>query len=385
MPRIEPFKAVRYRQDVDLALVTAPPYDVISEDKRSELERKHPLNVIRLTLGPPSSETGLARYEKAGLTFRNWLSEGVLIEDEELSAYLYRFETSKGRASAGFVLTVKLEELGAGGILPHEKTMPAPKLDRLELMRATGANLEALWFVASKDLGITDKVLSKVEGTKPIAGVTDRDNVKHTLWRLAEDSIDFVTKSLGEVPLVIADGHHRYETAVTYRNETSRERGSGPWDYTLAFIQEPGSMGPSLNPIHRIAAGVDLKTFERRVQLTAFPGDLMSLAREVAHRGPGTVGLCTPDRLSLFQIEAELDTAWLQSLLEELGAEISYEHDLVSVDKAMGTDQVAFILSPVPVGMVAERAARSERMPPKTTLFSPKPLSGLLMRDISRA
>jgi uncharacterized protein (DUF1015 family) len=383
MPRVEPFKAVRYRQDVDLALVTAPPYDVISEDERSELERKHPLNVIRLTLGPPSSETGLARYEKAGLTFRNWLSEEVLIEDEEPSAYLYRFETREGRASAGFVLTVKLEELGAGGILPHEKTMPAPKVDRLELMRATDANLEALWFVASEDSGMTENVLSKVEGTRPMAEVRDPDEVKHTLWRLEEDSIEHVTRSLGKSTLVIADGHHRYETAITYRKEMSPGSGAGPWDYTLAFIQEPGSLGPSLNPIHRIVRGVEVNTLKGQVELTPFEGNLRRLAEEVADRGPGTIGLWNADQPSLLQIEAELDTEWLQSLVEEAGAQVFYEHDLSGVEKAMGADTFAFILAPIPVGLVAEKAVRGERMPPKTTLFWPKPLSGLLMRDIS--
>lgn len=383
MPRIEPFKAVHYEQDVDLALVTAPPYDVISDDKRTELEQRHPLNVIRLTLGPPSRETGMAGYEKAGLTFRNWLSEGILIEDEEPSAYLYRFQTPEGRASAGFVLTVKLEELGAGGILPHERTMPAPKLDRLELMRATEANLEPLWFVASEDVRMTEQVLSKVHATSPIADLTDSEDVRHRLWRLDEDSIEHATRSLGQTPLVIADGHHRYETAVTYRNEMRMKRGAGPWDYTLAFIQEPGSLGPSLKPIHRIAGSVDVKALEGRVELTPFEGDLRTLAGEVAGRGPGTVGLYTANQLSLFQVKAELDTAWLQSLFEELRAEISYEHDPDEVEKATGDDALAFIVAPIPVGLVAQKAAKGERMPPKTTLFWPKPLSGLLMRDVS--
>lgn len=383
MPSVEAFKAVRYRQDIDLAAVTAPPYDVISEDERLELEHKHPLNVIRLTLGPPSIEKGLARYERAGRTFRNWFSEGVLIEDEEPSAYLYRFETSKGRVSAGFVLTVRLEELGAGGILPHEKTMPAPKLDRLELMRATEANLEPLWFVASKDSGITEKVAARVERSSPIADLMDNDQVKHTLWRLEKDSVEHITESLEKTPLVIADGHHRYETAITYRDEMIQKEKSGPWDYTLAFIQEPGTLGPSLNPIHRLVRGIDINALESRVELSRFDGHMRELAVEVADRGPGTIGLYTADRTSLFQIEAELDTAWLESLLQELEAEVSFAHDLEGIEKVIDADTVAFIVAPIPVGLVAERASRGERMPPKTTLFWPKPLSGLLMRDAS--
>jgi hypothetical protein len=142
-------------------------------------------------------------------------------------------------------------------------------------------------------------------------------------------------------------------------------------------------MGPSLNPIHRIATGIDVKTLEGRVQLISFPGDLMSLAREVADRGPGTIGFCTVNQSSVFQVEADLDTAWLQSLLEEFGGEISYEHDLGAVEKAIDQETAAFIVAPIPVAMVAESAAKGKRMPPKTTLFWPKPLSGLLMRDIS--
>lgn len=383
MANIRAFRAICYSPGTEFSLVAAPPYDVISPALRAELEGRHPANVIHLTLGPRLPEDTDDRYREAAERFRRWLAKGVLVRDDEPSVFIYRFDPPHGPPSAGIIAALELERLGERDVLPHERTMPAPKADRLALMRTTQANLEPLWFVASRPLGIVSKAIDAVAGIQPDADVTGIENVRHRLWRMPKELMYITEEAIRDAKLVIADGHHRYETAVAYRDERRASEGPGPWDFTLAMIQDPIDFGPILRPIHRVVAGYPVEPMIEKSGATRFSSTLEELETSIASAGPGTIGVASASGLWTITTDGALDTVWLAGMLEGSGAKVSYEHDLDQLRKAISREELVFLLAPVDVEKVTGMAISGERMPPKTTLFWPKPLSGFVMRDVA--
>ena len=383
MANIRAFRAIRYSPGTDFSSVAGPPYDVISAELRAELEGRHPANIIHLTLGPRLPEETDDRYREAGERFRSWLAEGILARDDEPSVFIYRFDPPHRPPSAGIIAALELERLGEGDVLPHERTMPAPKADRLALMRTTEANLEPLWFVASRPLGIVSKALDAVAGIQSDADVTGMENVRHRLWRLPKELMDVTEEAIRDAKLVIADGHHRYETAIAYRDERRAAEGSGPWDFTLAMIQDPIDFGPILRPIHRVVSEYSIERLIEKSRASQFSGTLQDLETRVASEGPGTVGVASGTGSWTIATDAVLDTVWLAEMLEGSGAKVSYEHDFGQLENAISREEVVFVIAPIAIEKVTEMALSGERMPPKTTLFWPKPLSGLVMRDLA--
>ena len=184
-------------------------------------------------------------------------------------------------------------------------------------------------------------------------------------------------------PLVIADGHHRYAAALAFREEMrASSRGPGPWDATLALVSDPAESPPSLLPIHRLTK-LSLDDLRPRLELTPFAGDLASLAAHLAAGGPGVVGVATTSGRWTTPSYGSPDTAWLAGkVLEPAGAEVAYEHDLDLVGSVVAAGALAFLLAPIPVDTVIETALAGEVMPPKSTLFWPKPRTGILLRDM---
>ena len=385
MANIRAFRAIRYGPETNFSLVTAPPYDVISTDLRAELESRHPANIIHLTLGPRLPQDTDDRYRDAGERFRNWLAEGVLVRDDEPSVFIYRFDPPHQPPSAGIITALELERLGEGDVFPHERTMPAPKADRLALMRATQANLEPLWFVASRPLGIVSKAIDAVAGTQPDADVTGIEDVRHRVWRLPKELMEITEEAIRDARLVIADGHHRYETAIAYRDERRSAEGSGPWDFTLAMIQDPIEFGPLLRPIHRVVSEYSVERLIEKSRGTPFSGTLQELETRIASGGSGTIGVASSSGLWTIATDGVLDAVWLAEMLEGSAAKVSYEHDLDQLENAVSRGEIVFLLAPVIIEKVTEMAASGGRMPPKTTLFWPKPLSGFVMRDLADA
>lgn len=384
MANIRAFRAIRYPDETDLSLVTAPPYDVISPEQKAILESRHPANIIHLTLGPRLPQEPDDRYRLAGERFRNWLSEGVLVQDDEPSLFIYRFDPEGDAPSVGIIAALELERLGRGDVLPHERTMPAPKEDRLALMRTTQANLEPLWFVASQPLGFLSGAMDAVATIRPMGDVRGEENVRHRLWRLPSELVPSATEAIAGTKLVIADGHHRYETAISYRDERRASDGAGPWDFTLAMIQDPIEFGPILRPIHRVLEDYSIDVLSGSPSATHFSGTLEELAAHVTSAGPGLIGVASKASLWTIAADGDLDTLWLSKQLEGSKAKITYEHDLDRLATSVSKDEVAVLLAPVGVRKVTEMAVSGERMPPKTTLFWPKPLSGLMMRDLAK-
>lgn len=387
MAALEPFRAVRYDSSIDPALATSPPYDVISGAERQRLESLHAANIVSVILPSEPAEPGATKYEAGAAMLRSWLASGILVADDRRRLFAYRMDYAIGGGASGttggLVGALLLEELGAGGgpgsIHPHEHTMPRPRGDRLELMRTTEANLEPLWMIGGEGV-----VGAAVEAPPEVALIDfeDPDGVRHRLWPLSEDAAATASEAV-RGPLVIADGHHRYSAALTYRDERRAADGPGPWDRTLALVSDPVQAPPALLPIHRV---VDLAVGDLPIALTPFDGDLATLERHLASVGPGTVGLADAAGRWTLASHGRPDTAWLAGFLEEVGAgDISYEHDLAQVAAAVAAGRLAFLLAPIPVRDVVEAALAGQIMPPKSTLFWPKPRTGLVLRDLRNA
>lgn len=376
MPQLRPFRGLRYSPRFTLSEVTAPPYDVISPKERARLLASDPHNFVHVTLGGdhPVGPVTDGRYSKAASTLRRWIAEATLVTEPQPSFYLYVMDHERG-TTVGIVGALQL----ADGIFPHERTMPAPKQDRLELMRSTRANLEPLWFFASSPLSGFADLAERTLQTDPIASVTDPSRVAHRLWRLAPPSAEDLVRSISTTNLVIADGHHRYETALTYQRHRASLDGEGAWDATLALIVDPIVYPPALLPIHRIVDGLSVEDIGAVME--PFRDDVVALEKEVLSRGCGHVGFASAKGNFIAKSTTEVDTDWLAELVGSRS--VSYEHKIQEVARLVGGGAFGFVLAPVTMQVVAERALSGSRMPPKTTLFWPKPVSGLIVRDLA--
>jgi uncharacterized protein (DUF1015 family) len=338
MARIRPFRALRYDLP-DLAPVVAPPYDVISSEQRAEYLARSPYNVVHLTL--PDSE------EQAARDLAAWQEQGVLVRDEEPSYWWlsqdYVGPDGVARRREGFVASLHAEPYEARVILPHERTHAGPKEGRLRLLRATRTQLEPLFFLW--------------DGTIELDGLGEPDLEVggDRLWRLDAGFGDALTEELAGAQLLIADGHHRYETALAF--------GESPW--LLAVIVPTDQDGLTIFPTHRIAAAVN------GVRGTPIdpPGDEL----------PGVV-LYRDGRYELVEGEG-LDP----ELVERLGPkDVTYtpsaSEAVAAVDR--GEAEAAFLLRPTRIEDVWEVAGRGDVMPQKSTFFYPKLTSGLLFHPI---
>jgi len=385
MPHIFGFKGIHYARSGDLSDVTAPPYDVISPAEKDALLAQSPQNIIRVTLGGDfSGDDSSGKYEKAAATFREWLASGVLSEDAEECFYLYttEFKSAGGlRRAAGLVGAPAVDVAEMSDIHPHERTIAGPIQDRLRLTRAAEANLEPLWFFASRPIKGFGGLVDKVTVDPPIVWAVDPSGIRHSLWRVDQATADEAVESLADIPLIIADGHHRYETALAYRRERRAANGPGPWDRTMALIVDPVEYSPALDPIHRIVKGSSLSALGR---MDPFAGDFDGLATSIIEGGPGRIGVAGAGGLWIMKTSGELDTAYLaEKVIDQEGVSVTYEHNLELAKQAVGDDTLVFVMAPTTMDLVARKALSGTRMPPKTTLFWPKPRTGLIMRDLS--
>jgi uncharacterized protein (DUF1015 family) len=397
MPTIRPFRAIRFAPGTDLSEVTAPAYDIVSPQEQAELAARHPNNIIGVTLDRdrPDDDARSNKYTRAAGRLREWLATGVLTQDDTERLHLYRLDyPSHGgtNTTVGIVAAIELSPFG-DEIAPHEQTMPGPKADRLELMRTTSANLEALWFVAARPLGGLAALAERLEHEAPEADVADPQGARHRVWDIPAGDAEALVAAAAGVPFVIADGHHRYETALAYREERRAQDGPGPWDFTLGLVVDPVEYPPVLEPIHRLvdppAAQAVLGTLLADGVLEPFEGGPEALVAAVAERGPGTIGVVSgiPGGEGAWTMAArdEPDTVTLAGIFGPAGAPVRYEHDPGLFLEAVAKGSLGFVLAPTPLGLVLEHALAGRRMPPKTTLFWPKPRSGLLLRDLDPA
>ena len=417
MPRLSPFVALRYLPGAgDPADLIAPPYDVIDAAMADELRGRSPHNAVHLVL--PRGE-GPERYEAAASRLGDWLREGVVAPDDEAAVHVYRqrYETQNGRRERlALFAALDLEALG-GGVLPHERTHAGPRADRLALTLATRTQLSPVFLLARDPDAALLETLRVLVTARPVVEATTPDGVEHAMWSIGEEGTAALLCALaGRHPLLIADGHHRYETAL----EVSRQLGGDsagrvlacvvsaldpglvirPTHRTLTSIDRPlgGSLAAALEPWFAVesvgsldpAAAERLAASRPAGMIVLGGGEALRLSprADEVHGGreePGVrSGERAADRIAAVRFDrhvmrdllgTDADTAAHEGLLE-------YHRDAAEAVRRAGTAGAAFLLSPVSLDAVWEAAAAGVRLPPKSTYFEPKIPSGLLFRPL---
>ena len=394
MPRFEPFQALRYGSNTALHDVCSPPYDVLSEAERLALANKHENNIVHIDM--PVSAAGNA-YEHAATVLNQWISDGVLERDETPSFTLYRMRftdsTGKARNVVGVIGALEVVDEGAGGVLPHERTTPKAKTDRLELTRATDANLSPVWGLSLAN-GLST-LLS--EPGELIGSVVDDLGVIHSVERVADGArIAAISSAISSHPVVIADGHHRYAISRTYRDET-RERlnsKSSGAELTMTYINELIDEQLSVAAIHRLYEGINYK--ELAAALSPFftindadPVGPTTLSH-MSKRGSlcliaktGRTHWLTPIAEKFAGIR-NLDSAYLEHALSSVHHEVRYQHGVSEVQHELQTSEAtaAILIRPVSVTEIQRTANEGLLMPPKSTFFSPKLRTGFVLREM---
>jgi uncharacterized protein (DUF1015 family) len=393
VPRFEPFPALRYSPEVSLDLAAAPPYDVLSADDIRALRDRHERNIVEVDVPGPDDDP--QRYATAATTLRAWEDEGTLVRDHSptFTIYRMRFRTEDGteRETVGVIGALEVVDEGAGGVLPHERTTPKAKTDRLDLTRATEANLSPVWGL-SLTPGLTELL---VEPAEVVGSCTDEQGVVHTVERVTDPArIDAIAAAVGSHPVLIADGHHRYAISRTYRDERRAVDGPGPWDLTLTYVGELVESQLSIDAIHRLYRGLDR---DRLAEVLARSFDLepagpvdARFAREVVDRGAlclvaadGTGTWLTP-RPEAFAGVRDLDGALLEHALDGVDVDVSYQHGVDHVVAAVRTGSVdaGVLIRPTGITEIRRTADEGLLMPPKSTFFTPKLRTGLVVRPL---
>ena len=440
MADIRPFKGLRYNSEkVNLEEVITEPYDRIPPQKQEEYYRKNPYSVVRIILGkdddPGHPEKD--KYRRADIYLDNWLSEGVLIREDRDALYLYEQEyqvDGGGKKRMGLIARVRIEEFSSRKVLPHEKTFPKHKIDRLNLLRATNTNTGQIFLLYRDDeREVTNAIESAKERAELGAEVKDEDNFIHRLWIIKnQESIQKIQEAMADKVLIIADGHHRYETSLNFRKEILEERrevtGDEPFNFimmTLFRVDDPGLV---ILPTYRLVRGLDKLSEEglrelfssyfdiSEVSWQGFSGkttveDIQATVYSENHTFAAFVSQF--EKFFIFKLKSEdildteireersrewrrLDVAILHSLiidkLQALSSEpFSLENNVSYIRKldqglekvVEGEFQMIFFLKPVSLNQVREVVENGELMPQKSTDFFPKLKSGLVMNPLT--
>lgn len=442
MADVRPFRGIRYNEEAigDLSLVVAPPYDVISDEGRDFYYNRHPYNVIRLILNraKKSDPDDRQPYRRAAEFIQRWRAQRILIQDPAPSLYLYRQRyllEGEYRECTGVVARVRVVDFAQGVVLPHEEIMPRPLEDRTLLLEHTGMNLSMVQAVYSDPAEKLKAPLIREMERFPLAQFQTADGVAHDLWGAADEKlIDRVGGFLSNRPLYIADGHHRYQTALEYRNRLQDEgRLNGeddPRNFLMMLIVEMENPGLSVLPVHRVIMNGDRAVppdlMERlsewfncaavEVPAGSRSGQVYYLLNQLEARGSsGTVfGAFVPgeDRFYVLSLKSDLDPAGiiegdyseaykdldvtvLHQLIIERTLGISPERESVEENLSFtrdpmdamrlaesGRGSIVFFVNPTRVEQVKAVADEGEKMPQKSTYFYPKPCSGAVMNAI---
>ena len=421
MADVQPIHTLRYdlRSVGSLAAVIAPPYDVIDAERRASLVARSPFNVVEVDLPEPATGGG-DPYLHASTTLEAWRQQGILVREREpaLWALAQDFVAPDGsrRTRQGFFARVRVEDYGPGRIRPHERTQPGPKEDRLRLTHATRANLSPIFSLFEDPAGEAWRALEPATADEPFAAATDDDGVENRLWRIEDpQAIEAVQAALAERELLIADGHHRYETARVYAQEIG---GEGEHRYVLMFLCALADPGLAVFPTHRLLSGLgDPAVQERlgaalkrdfeveqvdRAEIEPPPDpDTVALGYMDAHfrtayrltlKDPAAAAAALPGRSEAYR---SLDTAVLEVLVlrgalgmseDDIAAQrgVSYAKSTPAALDAVESRAVdaAFFMRATPIEQVQAVAAAGESMPPKSTFFYPKVPTGLVFSPL---
>ena len=426
MAVIKPFRGMRFDTGKagELKTLCCPPYDIISEDERKAFIAQNEYNVIRLELPREGEDV----YAHAGEVLDMWRAKGILLHEDKPAVYIYEMEFNaynKRRSVKGIIARVKVEEFSKGGILPHEFTLSKAKTDRFNLMKATNCNFSQIYALYMDDEHTTLKTIDAQSEGDAAYQFTDDDNITHRLWVVTDEAlIAKLTADFADRKLYIADGHHRYETALNYRDycrENGISKEGDAQDYQMMFLVDVEHPGLIVFPTHRLVR--DLKAFDKNKVLSGCEqyfeikkfGDVsnMNTALGESYRegrksfafycGKGEWYLMTLRDISTMAAvlpdvspaSQQLDVSVLHSLVlektmgidrENMANQINltytkfFEEAILGVDK--GEFQCSFILNPTRVTEIRDVAAAGEKMPQKSTYFYPKMITGMVMNDI---
>jgi uncharacterized protein (DUF1015 family) len=417
MAEVRPLKALHYGLSAisSLADVTAPPYDVVDAEQRAELLRRSPFNVVEIDL--PQAPADRDPYEHAAETLEAWTMQGVLSADREpaIWALTQEYEGPDGdrRTRQGFLARVRVSEYGAGLVRPHERTQPGPKQDRLRLTEATRHNLSPIFALHP---GNAWRHIEPRLGEEPWGEIAEPDGAVHRVWRIADPAVhEAIASELADAELLIADGHHRYETALAYADEIG---GEGPHRYTLMCLVSLEDPGLTIFGTHRMLGDLDADARERlghgireHFQVEEAGEDDLDPA---GSPGTGVFGYLDGPSGQALRLRLEdaaaidaalgdhseayrrLDAVILEELIlkrtlgmsaEDIAAKrgLGYAKSVPEARALLeaGAYQAAFLLRPTPVEQVREVAAQGETMPPKSTYFFPKILTGVVFNPLS--
>jgi uncharacterized protein (DUF1015 family) len=442
MAEIVPFRAVRYaaRRGRELGALLAPPYDLVSQEQRDELLRRSPDNIIHVTLGDDRPGDGPLsnKYTRASEAWRAWLDKGVLRRDPAPALYpleqSYWAPDGRNLRRRGFMAAVRLHDFKEGVIVPHEKTLVAPKADRLEVIKAVRANLSPIFGLYRDEAGITARALDQASAGELAAETDSDDGVHHRLWRCEDPEIvGTLQRHLAGQRIFIADGHHRYETALVYARMLEGQDPSLPPDgghrYILMFLCPMNDPGLFLFATHRLVAGLKefslapfLERLSRFFRIETLAEDARrpvgrawAISKLGEHAGKstaflmvsaedgrarvvtlrddvdlGTAGLPENETLAALDVTV-LHSVVLQHLLglspdsQEKQENVTYVRDAgEAVSRVLsGEHQLGFLLNPTPMWQVEAVGEAGETMPQKSTLFYPRLQSGLVMREVN--
>ncbi len=443
MAEIVPFRAIRYAATKGRALgeLLAPPYDMVSLEQRDELLRRTPHNIIHVTLGEDRPGDGPAttnKYARAAEQWKRWLALGILKRDP--SPALYPLEQSfwapdgRNLKRRGVMAAVRLHEFKEGVIVPHEKTLVAPKADRLEVIKAVKANLSPIFGLYRDETDVTARTLDAACAGEPAAETDSDDGVHHRLWRCEDPGVIGALQGLlAPQPIFLADGHHRYETALVYRRLLEEQHPGLPADgghhYTLMFLCPMSDPGLFLFATHRLVFGLKdfslprfLEKLGRYFRVETLAEDIRrpagrawAISKLGEHAGKSTTFLLltaedglarvatlrddvdlSDAELPANQMLAALDVTVLHSVVfqhllglspraQEKQENVTYVRDAgEAVNRVLsGEHQVGFLLNPTPMWQVEAVGQAGETMPQKSTLFYPRLQSGLVMREVN--
>ncbi len=426
MAEVLPFDALHYdlAKVGSLDAVAAPPYDVIDAAGRAALLERSPHNAVAIDLpkpfdpADPDSAPSDDPYARAAATIAAWREEGALVQDEAPTLWAmtqdYTAPDGSSHSRHGILARVRVEDYETGTVRPHERTHPGPLLDRLELTRATGYNLSPIFSLSTEDpWPLVEPALSQ----EPWGEAGDESGTVNRLWRIEDPAVHAaVTEKLGGAQLLIADGHHRYETARAFRDEVG---GEGPHNYTLMSLTGLDDPGLTVFPTHRLLSGFAADP-ERQRRLGAGLRELFEVeevGREAidpaGEEGVGVFGLYDAFHKQAYRLRLRdlddvdrrlegkpeayrrLDSAILETLVLK-GLAGMDDHDIderngleyaKSVADALarvddGSYDVAFVMRPVPVEQVKAIAETDENMPPKSTYFFPKVMTGFAFNPV---
>jgi uncharacterized protein (DUF1015 family) len=419
MADVQPLHTLRYEPSAvgSLEQVIAPPYDVIDAEERAELLAKSPFNVVEIDL--PQANGG-DPYQHASETLDEWRHQGVVVTEREPAMWAleqtYTFADGNDYTRRGFFARVRVEDYGAGRIRPHERTHPGPKEDRLKLTRATRANLSPIFSLFPDPDGAASDALARATQGEPFAEAEDSNANDNRLWRIGEpELISELQGAVADAELLIADGHHRYETARIYADEIG---GEGDHRYVLMFLCSLSDPGLTVFPTHRLLSNLKDPEVQERLgaaikrdfeieqvepfELEPPPSDIVQFGYMDSHfKQPYRLTLkdqSIADRAlpGMPEPYRKLDTAVLEALilrgalgmseddishLNGLGYSKNIRHAREGVES--GEWDAGFFMRATPVEQVREVAEAGESMPPKSTYFYPKVPTGLVFNSLA--